>query len=107
MFVQCADHLQGQIALAAQDLRSLGSASEDWGQVTLTHSELLHAEFDRFYGIGRIHWKTPIFVDLDESCEHVELVMAGKSVAQPQEVEVQREGKRSPSVWPVRFGRGR
>jgi hypothetical protein len=31
MLMQCADHLQSQIALAAQNLRSLGPASEDRG----------------------------------------------------------------------------
>jgi len=77
MCVKRSDHLQGQIAFPAQHFGCLGSATEDWSQIALGHIELLHPEPDRLDGIGRIHRKMPILVNLDEGHEHVKLVVLG------------------------------
>ncbi len=66
--VEGADHTEAEGALAVEDFGDLAFAGDVSGEVGGFESELLHAKFDRFNGIGRWHGVVLGFVVFNQEC---------------------------------------
>ena len=75
--MQCANHIDGQAALAIEHFRDASPGPKDLFQVLACQPLLFHPKFDRLDRVRRIHRIVLGLVGFDESRKDVESALTG------------------------------